>query len=183
MNTRTKCGSFWLCSTNHCYTNATKQIKPHIMKTSCSHLQQTLFCVMTKSFSLAPCTATVSNTRKLFCDHFTDGALLQHNTGEYNTKQWIFWCKKYSLEAVLWLFSLCTLSKHSVLQESTLQHSMVQNYHKKILYNTVELDSAIHMEQYMKQYTEHQKLFCSHFPLQKHIRNKTVLYNMIQQQQ
>ena len=35
---------------------------------------------MTKSLSLAPHTTTVSNTRKLFCDHFTDGTLLQHST-------------------------------------------------------------------------------------------------------
>ena len=77
-------------------------MKLHTTECSSTHLQQTLFCVMTKSFSLAPCTATVSSTRKLFCDHFTDGALLQHDTGKYsNMMNATFWCKNHFTDGAL----------------------------------------------------------------------------------
>ena len=125
-----------------------KKVKLHTTECSSTHLQQTLFCVMTKSFSLAPCTATVSSTRKLFWDHFTDGALLQHDTGKCsNMMNATFWSKKCTAALTGSCFGTTSLMVLccSMIQEITVTHN--------------ECSSLV---QEMQGYT-HWRLFCDRF--------------------
>ena len=151
-------------------------MKLHTTECSSTHLQQTLFCVMTKSFSLAPCTATVSSTRKLFCDHFTDGALLQHNTGKYsNMMNATFWSKKCTAALTGSCFGTTsrTVFSCSMIEESTVTQnecsSLVQEMQGYTHWNlfccnktqegTVTHNECNSLVQEMQGYT-HWNLFC-----------------------
>ena len=159
--------------------HTSKKVKLHTTECSSTHLQQTLFCVMTKSFSLAPCTATVSSTRKLFWDHFTDGALLQHDTGKYsNMMNATFWSKKCTAALTGSCFGTTSLTVLccSMIQEITVTHnecsSLVQEMQGYTHWNpfccnktqegTVTHNECNSLVQEMQGYT-HWRLFCDRF--------------------